>query len=226
MTKFKNHKEKTTILVKKLGSKAVKLQASSSKHIGKYLTRRASRIGDVRRFVASWLLLVLLLIIGTFAGLMQVRSVSAKNMPVAGGIYNEGMVGEVNNLNPLLNWLEAKKYCESLGKKWRLPTDSEFLYLIDFSSKKGEIKINVPSLMYSFDSTIDRFYDDINDDVKKNRSHYMYNRYKKHFPFYWTSVTSESDTSKAWVVNFTTGYPSLIKNQLPQVLLSLIDASC
>ena len=103
MTKFKNHKEKTTILVKKLGSKAVKLQASSSKHIGKYVTRRASRIGDVRRFVASWLLLVLLLIIGTFAGLMQVRSGSAQSTPVAGGIYTEGMVGEVNNLNPLFS---------------------------------------------------------------------------------------------------------------------------
>ena len=103
MTKFKNHKEKTTLLVKKLGSKAVKLQASSSKHIGKYVTRRASRIGDVRRFVASWLLLVLLLIIGTFAGLMQVRSGSAQSTPVAGGIYTEGMVGEVNNLNPLFS---------------------------------------------------------------------------------------------------------------------------
>lgn len=103
MTKFIKHKEKTTRLVKKLGSKAVDLQTSSSKHIGKYVTRRARRIGDVRRFVATWIFFVVLLIVGTFAGLVQVRSKSGVNTPIAGGTYTEGIVGDVNNLNPLFS---------------------------------------------------------------------------------------------------------------------------
>ncbi len=103
MTKFNKHKEKTTKLVKKLGGKAVDLQTTSSRHIGKYVSKRAKRISGVRRFVAAWLIFVVFLIAGTFNGLLQVRSKSAQNAPVSGGVYTEGMVGEVNNLNPIFS---------------------------------------------------------------------------------------------------------------------------
>lgn len=63
--------------------------------------RRLDRLGDVRRFVATWLLLLVLL-----AGCVvaQVRALGAYYQvpqPAPGGTYTEGIVGSFTNANPI-----------------------------------------------------------------------------------------------------------------------------
>ncbi len=103
MADFSQHRTRTAKLVKKVGSRAADLHTSSSKHVRKYVTRRAGRIAGVGRFVSGWLLLVLLLCIGTLGTLLQVRSSSQTIAPTNGGTYTEGLVGEMTNMNPLFS---------------------------------------------------------------------------------------------------------------------------
>lgn len=63
--------------------------------------RRLERLGIVRRFMASWLLLVVLLIGCVVA---QTRSLSGYYQvlsPVPGGTYTEGILGAFTNANPI-----------------------------------------------------------------------------------------------------------------------------
>lgn len=77
------------------------LQTSSSQHVNKYLKKRAKNIVGIRRFMVSWLALVLITAIMTTLGYVQLRRSTLVDSPKPGGVYIEGMVGEVNNLNPL-----------------------------------------------------------------------------------------------------------------------------
>lgn len=101
MPTFKKQRKKTSELVKKVGEKALNLQSSSSQHVTKYVTRRAKNIAGARRFVASWLALVLLLSGLTIAGLVRVFGASQAVTSADGGTYTEGMIGNFTNLNPL-----------------------------------------------------------------------------------------------------------------------------
>lgn len=103
MPDFSNHRQKTSKLVGKVGSKAVELQATSSQHVAKYVTKRASRIIGVRRFMAGWLSLVALLSLFTAGTFWQLRQAAQTNAPARGGTYTEGVVGSVNNLSPLFS---------------------------------------------------------------------------------------------------------------------------
>jgi peptide/nickel transport system substrate-binding protein len=103
MARLKKQKEKTAALVKKVGDRAVVLQGTSAKHVDKYLKKRSGRIVGVRRFVASWLLLAVLLCAGTLLALVQVFRATYVSSGTPGGIYTEGVVGKVNNLNPLFS---------------------------------------------------------------------------------------------------------------------------
>lgn len=63
--------------------------------------RRLERLVDVRRFVISWLLLVVL--IGACL-VVQIRALSGYYQtlqPVPGGTYTEGIVGSLTNVNPI-----------------------------------------------------------------------------------------------------------------------------
>lgn len=67
----------------------------------KYFFRRLDRLVAVRRFVISWLLLVLL-ICGCLVG--QIRALNGyfqQLKPIPGGIYTEGILGDFTNANPL-----------------------------------------------------------------------------------------------------------------------------
>lgn len=70
-------------------------------HIERLLIRRFSRLVSVRRFVILWVGLLVLII---FATVMQIRWLSPyyqRLVPVAGGVYVEGLVGQFTNSNPL-----------------------------------------------------------------------------------------------------------------------------
>lgn len=101
MPDFSKHRKKTSQLIKKVGDSAVNLQTSSSEHVNKYVTRRKQNIVGVKRFIASWLALVILLCIVSIGSLVQVFSAARINAPTEGGTYTEGMVGSLTNLNPL-----------------------------------------------------------------------------------------------------------------------------
>ena len=70
-------------------------------HIERHFFRRVSRLVEVRRFVVSWILLVLFLIGGV---VFQVRSMANYYTalgPVPGGNFTEGVVGSFTDANPL-----------------------------------------------------------------------------------------------------------------------------
>ena len=103
MMDISKHRKKTAKIVEKLGNRAVDLQGTSKKHFSRYLTRRTGRIGGIKRFAFGWLLLVVLLTVGTLGSLRQVRVASQAPKAVAGGVYTEGLIGTVNNLNPMFS---------------------------------------------------------------------------------------------------------------------------
>lgn len=103
MSNISKQREKTSKLVKKVGSRAVDLQTSSSQHVAKYVTKRTQRIVGVRRFMIGWLLLILILCITTIGTLWQLAVLSQNSTASNGGTYTEGMVGTVKNLNPLFS---------------------------------------------------------------------------------------------------------------------------
>lgn len=77
----------------------VSLQAEEG--IEKHFFKRLTRLGDVKRFVFAWVMLVVLL---GAAAIMQVRALSPYYQtlqPIAGGIYTEGIIGKFTTANPL-----------------------------------------------------------------------------------------------------------------------------
>lgn len=73
----------------------------AEEQLEQHLFRRLAHLADVRRFVASWILLLVLLS-GILA--LQTRALSGYYQvlqPAPGGTYSEGMVGNFTNANPL-----------------------------------------------------------------------------------------------------------------------------
>jgi peptide/nickel transport system substrate-binding protein len=67
----------------------------------KYFIQRMNRIGLVWRFVTAWLLLVVLLIGCLVVQLQALSGYYQSRRPVAGGVYNEGVLGSFTNANPI-----------------------------------------------------------------------------------------------------------------------------
>lgn len=80
---------------------AAGLGQQADDQIEKLLIRRFDQLATVKRFVTLWVFLFILLF---FTVISQIRSLSAYYQtlqPVAGGLYNEGVVGSFTNANPL-----------------------------------------------------------------------------------------------------------------------------
>lgn len=81
--------------------KAENVSKSTEKDIERYFFARLPRLANVRRFVLSWLLLLVALGVGV---VMQVQALSPyyqTTKPAPGGIYTEGIVGRFTTANPL-----------------------------------------------------------------------------------------------------------------------------
>jgi peptide/nickel transport system substrate-binding protein len=63
--------------------------------------RRLNRLVDVRRFIVTWILLLVLLIGGLVAQTRGLTNYYQKLSPVPGGTYTEGIIGSYTNANPL-----------------------------------------------------------------------------------------------------------------------------
>lgn len=77
------------------------LGGQTEKHFDRHFVKRLDSLAPVKRFMAAWLLLVLLLIGGLFAQNLALSGYYQKLQPAPGGIYNEGVLGTFTNANPL-----------------------------------------------------------------------------------------------------------------------------
>lgn len=69
--------------------------------IEQHIFKRVNRLAPVRRFIASWLALILLIIVGLLFQNANLTTYFQTLKPVPGGIYNEGLTGTFTNANPL-----------------------------------------------------------------------------------------------------------------------------
>jgi ABC-type transport system substrate-binding protein len=75
--------------------------SQAEENLERHFFRRVGRLSHVRRFIAVWVLLVVLLV-GTLV--IQTRALGGyylKPEPVPGGTYTEGILGSFTNANPL-----------------------------------------------------------------------------------------------------------------------------
>lgn len=77
------------------------LGIQTEEHLERHFFRRLSRLGEVRRFVLSWLLLLILLIAGSVFQTLSLSHYYQKLTPVPGGSFSEGIIGSFTNANPL-----------------------------------------------------------------------------------------------------------------------------
>jgi len=77
------------------------LSAVTEKTIERNLFRRFSRLKPVRRFIFGWTLLMVLLIGCLIAQFQQLSTYYQEVRPVPGGIYSEGIIGSISNVNPI-----------------------------------------------------------------------------------------------------------------------------
>jgi peptide/nickel transport system substrate-binding protein len=66
-----------------------------------HLIKRMSRLGRVRRFIAIWVALIVLLLGGLFIQIRKLQGYYLTNQPAPGGIYSEGILGSFTNVNPI-----------------------------------------------------------------------------------------------------------------------------
>lgn len=77
------------------------LSIQAEEHLERLFIRRLHRLINVRRFVLTWLTLIVFLV---GASVFQLRALSGhylKSAPDEGGVYTEGVIGSFTNANPL-----------------------------------------------------------------------------------------------------------------------------
>lgn len=70
-------------------------------NLEQHFFERLSRLTRVRRFIAAWVLLFILLIAGVLYQTRILGRYYLKPTPTAGGIYSEGILGTFTNVNPI-----------------------------------------------------------------------------------------------------------------------------
>lgn len=73
----------------------------ADKGLEKHVLKRFNRLVGVRRFVAGWMALFVLIIFGTVVQTRALNSFYQSLEPGVGGIYSEGLYGKFSNANPI-----------------------------------------------------------------------------------------------------------------------------
>lgn len=94
---------------KSLSQRARKAEAATVRHAHKFIFKRLNRIRNVRRHIASWMLLVGVLIGVTALQLVWFQRGYTTEAAVDGGTYAEAVLGPINTLNPLFATTEAEQ---------------------------------------------------------------------------------------------------------------------
>lgn len=77
------------------------ISAQADATLERHFFRRLNKLSDVRRFVFTWIVLLVLLIGCVVAQTFQLSKYYEKTGPVAGGIFTEGITGAYTNANPI-----------------------------------------------------------------------------------------------------------------------------
>lgn len=77
------------------------ISVQAEEHIDKHFFKRLDRLPNIRRFMAAWILLLLLLIGGLIYQTRALQDAFLTLQPAPGGTYSEGMIGTFTNANPL-----------------------------------------------------------------------------------------------------------------------------
>ena len=93
---------------KGLSKRARTVEAATLRHAHKFIFKRLRKIRNVRRHIASWLLLVGVLIGLTGLQLVWNQKSYTKQAPVGGGTYAEAVLGPIDTLNPLYATTDAE----------------------------------------------------------------------------------------------------------------------
>lgn len=81
--------------------RARKIETATIKHAHRFLIRRWTNMRDVGRHTAGWLVLVGLLIVLATIQMTWFTTAYTTNAPAEGGTYAEGVVGQLDTMNPL-----------------------------------------------------------------------------------------------------------------------------
>lgn len=87
--------------VRSTGQSVKEAQSQAAQHLDKHVVRRWQKFSDVRRFVIGWLILIGLLLFGIYLQSVNLDQFYKETVRADGGIYTEGVVGEIKNMNPL-----------------------------------------------------------------------------------------------------------------------------
>jgi peptide/nickel transport system substrate-binding protein len=94
-------KLKARRLIRKQKRLAETVTEQADEELNRLFFRRFGRLHAVRRFVAVWTFLVLLLGLGSLWQVRGMDSFYLETTPVDGGVYREGILGAFTNANPL-----------------------------------------------------------------------------------------------------------------------------
>lgn len=87
--------------VKKQQKQVESFSETAEKSLERNLFRRFARLKPVRRFIFAWVGLMVLIIGCLIAQFQNLGAYYQKIEPVPGGIYTEGVVGSISNVNPI-----------------------------------------------------------------------------------------------------------------------------
>lgn len=73
----------------------------AEENIERHFFRRLTRLADVRRFVVGWIVLLLVCMSGVVYQMRSLAKDFQKSVPIAGGVYTEGIIGAFTNANPI-----------------------------------------------------------------------------------------------------------------------------
>lgn len=99
---------------KQLSKRARRLELVTVRHAHKFLIKRWENVQSVRRHMLSWLLLVGLLITATGMQMMWNQQSYMVDAAVPGGTYAEGVLGNLDNLNPIYATSSAERSASRL----------------------------------------------------------------------------------------------------------------
>ena len=93
---------------------ARKIENATLKHAHTFIIRRWDNVRDVRRHAIGWLVLVGLLIVLSATQMMMFQKTFSADAPIPGGTYAEGVLGELDNINPLFASSSAERSASKL----------------------------------------------------------------------------------------------------------------
>ena len=123
--------------------------SQTEENLDKHFFRRIGRLYDVRRFILSWLLLMVALMSAVVVQTRALGDYFLEVVPTEGGIYSEGIIGSYTNANPIFASTDVDSSVSRLIFSGLLTYDSDNKLVgdlatgwsVDESGKKYTVKL-------------------------------------------------------------------------------------